>query len=96
MKRYILSTAVIALAVIGSAFTSARRTSTWVFTGSSSSQIRDASAYQQGISEHPDCGLGSALPCSISTEASNAEQLQSFLNSKTDAQVVSMSTNKRD
>lgn len=96
MKRYILSTAVIALAVIGSAFTNARRSSTWVFTGSSSSEIRDASAYQQGISEHPNCGSGTTLPCSIVTEASDEEQLQNYLDTKTNSEVLSMSSRKRN
>ncbi|WP_207424316.1 hypothetical protein [Desertivirga brevis] len=95
MKKYILSTAVIALAVIGSAFTSARRTTTWVFTGNSS-QIKSASAYQQGVAEPSGCGSGETLPCSIQTDASTQQGLQSFLNSVSESDIVAMSDHKRD
>ncbi|WP_207423760.1 hypothetical protein [Desertivirga brevis] len=95
MKKYILSTAVIALAVIGSAFTNARRTTTWVFTGNAS-QIKSASAYQQGIPEPAGCGSGTTLPCSIVTSASNQTDLQTFLTSQSEEAIVEMSDNKRN
>ncbi|WP_346066787.1 hypothetical protein [Sphingobacterium siyangense] len=59
---------------------------TWHFTGTSQSQIYNASYWQSGSSSDPDCSTADeSLPCTFTvTDAtiSNPTQLVSYLNTK--------------
>lgn len=73
----------------------ARVETTWYFTGSES-QILDADLYRNTGSPETDCSTYGNSPCSISVLASDAVELQAFLDEQQSAQdVTAMSAQKR-
>ena len=67
---------------------------TWYFTGSES-QIIDADLYRNTGSPETDCASNGSSPCSISVLASDAQELQTFLDGETAQDVTAMSAQKR-
>ncbi|WP_374949830.1 hypothetical protein [Mucilaginibacter sp.] len=82
MKKYLLGATAIVLAIGASAFTTNNANTLYKFNGNSST-MHDASAYQVVTTPPAGCG-GSALPCYVSITG----DLQSWLDARTDAQIV--------
>ncbi|MEN5234357.1 hypothetical protein [Sphingobacterium faecium] len=63
-----------------------KTSTTWYFQGSSLAQAEDASNYSQ--IPHPNCNVGTALPCELPVEdAPDEESLQTFLNGKSGSDI---------
>ncbi|TCR14374.1 hypothetical protein EDF67_101478 [Sphingobacterium sp. JUb78] len=59
---------------------------TWYFQGSSLAEAEDASNYSQ--TPHPNCNVGSELPCELPVEnAPDEESLQTFLDGKSGSDI---------
>lgn len=98
MKRFKINVmAVVAMVVAAGTFAfKAPVAQEWVFTGTSASQIKTASFYSLSSPSPVDCEAQATLPCSISNNATSRTQLQTYLNTKTTAQVMDEANGQRD
>lgn len=90
MKRKILGIAAIAIALSASAFTTTRSNTLYKFNGNSSN-IGDASAYTEVSTPPAGCNTGITLPCYLSVSG----DLQTWLDARTDAQIVAAAPAKK-
>ncbi|WP_242917353.1 hypothetical protein [Pontibacter liquoris] len=68
----------------------------WVFTGSTESQIKDADAYTLSNTTPSNCEVSASLPCSLHVEATNRTQLQAYLDPKSTEEIMDEADGQRD
>lgn len=98
MKKLKLNAMALAALVVAAgtvAFTSPANQE-WVFTGSSDSQIMDATHYSLSAPKPSNCADEASLPCSIVVAATNQSQLQTYLNGKDTDQILAEATGQRN
>lgn len=88
----------IVLVFTQSAFKSARAPQTWVFTGTSISQITNPDFYSQSAPQPSNCNTASPLPCKVvlNDAIDTHEELEMFLEDKSNSQVLSYAVGRRN
>jgi hypothetical protein len=81
-----------------SAFKSARAPQTWIFTGTSTAQITNPDFYAQSASQPTNCNTSSPLPCKLvlNDAIDTHEELDMFLDGKSNSQVLSYAVGRRN
>ena len=95
-----IMTSVFALALVftQSAFKASRAPQNWIFTGTSTSQITNPDFYSQSASQPTSCNTSNPLPCKLvlNDAIDTPEELDMFLDGKTNAQVLSYAVGRRN